>query len=92
MTQLEVSACASRVLLGAVWTAHVLDLTVEGFERGIDLNIVLPQGVGGLIGPHVSERIWRLLSLTQTGKGRQVDAGAWRTRRTRGSRITRRTL
>lgn len=92
MAQLEVSARASRVLLGAVWAAHVLNLVVEGFERGIDLDIVLPQGAGGLIGPHVSERIWRLLGLTQAGKGRQVDAGAWRTRRTRGSGITRRTL
>ena len=92
MAQFQVSAGASRVLLGAVRAAEVLNLVVEGLECGINLNIMLPQGAGGLIGPHVPEWIRGLLWLTQTGKGRHVDARARRTRRTRGSGVTRGTL
>lgn len=92
VAQFEVSAGAGRVLLGAVRTAQGLDLVVEGLECGVDLNIMLPLGAGGLICPHVPERIGGLLSLTQASKGGDINAWAWWTRRTRGSRVTRRTL
>lgn len=92
VAQFQVSAGASRVLLGAVGAAQVLNLVVEGLECGIDLHVLLSQGAGGLISSHVPERIGGLLSLAQTGEGRHVDARAGRTRRTRGSGITRRTL
>ena len=92
MAQFQVSAGASRVLLGAVGAAQVLDLAVEGLECGVDLHVVLPQGAGGLVGPHVPERIGGLLGLTQTGEGRHVDSGAGGTRRARRSGVTRRTL
>ncbi len=92
MAQFQVSAGASRVLLAAVRAAQVLDLVVEGLECGVNLHVVLPQGAGGLISPHVPERIRRLLSLTQAGEGRHVDARARRTRGAGGSGVTRRTL
>lgn len=92
MAQFQVSAGASRVLLGAVRAAQGLNLVVEGLECGINLHVVLPKGAGGLIGPHVPERIRGLLSLTQTGEGRYVDARAGRTRRARRTCVTRRTL
>lgn len=92
MAQFQVSAGASRILLGAVRAAQVLNLVVEGLECGINLHVVLPQGAGGLISPHVPERIRGLLSLAQTSKGRHVNARAGRTRRARGSGVTRRTL
>lgn len=92
MAQFQVSAGAGRVLLGAIGAAQVLDLVVEGLESGVDLHVVLPQGAGGLVGPHVPQRIGRLLSLAQTGEGRHVDAGAGRTGRTRRSSVSRRTL
>lgn len=92
VTQFQVSAGASGVLLGAVGAAQVLDLAVEGLERGVDLDVVLPQGAGGLVSPHVPERIRRLLGLTQTGEGRHVDTRARRTRRTRGSGVSWRSL
>ena len=69
VAQFDVSAGASRVLLGAFRAAQVLNLAVEGLECGIDLNVMLPQGAGGLIGPHVPERIRRLLNLTQASEG-----------------------
>lgn len=92
MAQFQVSAGASRILLGAVRTAQGLNLVVEGLECGINLHVVLPEGAGGLIGSHVPERIRGLLCLTETSKGRQVDARAWRTGRARRTCVTRRTL
>lgn len=92
MAQFEVPAGASGVLLGAVGTAQVLNLVVERLECGINLNIVLSQGTGSLISPHVPQWIGRLLSLTQTSEGRHVNARAWGPRRTRGSSVSRRTL
>lgn len=92
MAQLQVPAGASGVLLGAVGAAQVLYLAVECLQRGIHLHVVLPQGAGGLIGPHVPERIGGLLDLTQTSEGRHVDAWARRTRWARGSGVTRRAL
>ena len=92
VAQFQVSAGASWVLLGAIRAAQVLNLVVEGLECGVDLHVVLPQGAGGLISPHVPEWIGGLLSLTQTGEGRHVDARARRTRRTGRSGVTRRTL
>lgn len=92
MAQLQVSAGAGRVLLGPLWATDVLDLVVEGFESGIDLCIMLTKIPSSLVSPHVPERIRRLFCLTQTGKGRHVDTRTGRTRRTRGSRVSRRTL
>lgn len=69
VAQFQVVAGACRVLLGAVGAAQVLDLIVQGLETGVHLNVVLPQRAGGLVGPHVPERIRGLLGLTQTGKG-----------------------
>ena len=92
MTQLQVSAGASGVLLGAIGAAQVLNLVVKGLQGRIDLHVMLPQGAGGLISPHVPQRIGRLLSLTQASEGRHVNAGTWWARGTRGSSITRRTL
>lgn len=71
---------------------HFLNQVVEGLECGINLHVVLPQGAGGLISPHVPERIGGLLSLTKTCEGRHVDARARRTRRARRSGVTGRTL
>lgn len=92
MAQFQVSAGASRVLLGAVRAAQGLNLVVEGLECRINLHVMLPKRAGGLISPHVPERIRGLLSLTQTSEGRQVDARARRTRGARRSGVTRRTL
>lgn len=92
VAQLEVSAGAGRVLLGALGAADVLDLAVEGLEGGVHLGVVLAQASGSLVGPHVPHGIGTLLGLTQAGESGHVDARAGRTRRTRGSRVTRRTL
>jgi len=92
VAQFQVPAGASRVLLAAVGAAQVLDLAVERLQRGVHLHVVLPQGAGGLVGPHVPERIGGLLHLTQTGEGRHVDARAGRTGWARGPGVTRRTL
>lgn len=92
MAQLQVSAGASRVLLGSLRAADVLNLVVERFERGVDLSIMLTKVSRSLVSPHVSERIRGLLSLTQTSEGRHVNARSRRTRRTRGSRVSRGTL
>lgn len=92
VTQFQVSAGASRVLLGSVRAAQGLNLVVEGFQSGVDLHIVLPKRAGSLISPHVPEGIRGLLSLTQTSKGRYVNSRAGRTRKAWRSRVTRRTL
>lgn len=92
VAQFQVSAGASRVLLGSVGAAQDLNLAVEGLQSGVDLHVVLPKRAGGLIGPHVSEGIRGLLSLTQTGKGRYVNSRAGRTRRAWRSSVTRSTL
>lgn len=92
MTQFQVSAGASRVLLGSVGAAQGLNLVVEGFQSGVDLHIVLPKRAGSLISPHVPEGIRGLLSLTQTSKGRYVNSRAGRARRAWRSSVPRRTL
>lgn len=92
MAQLQVSAGASRVLLGSLGAADVLNLVVERFERGVDLGVVLTEVSGSLVSPHVPERIGGLLSLTQSSEGGHINAragGAWRTG---GSRVSRGTL
>lgn len=50
---------------------------------------MLPQRAGGLIGSHVPEGIGRLLCLAQASECRHVNAGAGRSRRTRGSGVSR---
>lgn len=92
MAELQVSAGTSWVLLGSLRAADVLNLVVERFESGINLGIVLTKVSRSLVGPHVPERIRGLLSVTQTSKGRHVNARPRGTRRTRGSRISRGTL
>lgn len=92
MTQFQVSAGASGVLLGSVGATQGLNLVVEGLQGGVDLHVVLPKRAGSLISPHVSEWIGGLLSLTQTSEGRYVNSRARGARRTWGSRVTRRTL
>lgn len=92
MTQFQVSAGASGVLLGSVGATQGLNLVVEGLQSGVDLHVVLPKRAGSLISPHVSEWIGGLLSLTQTSEGRYVNSRAGGARRTWGSRVTRRTL
>lgn len=92
VAQFQVSAGASWVLLGAIRASQVLDLAVEGLERGINLNIMLSQGAGGLISSHVPERIRGFLNLTQAGKCGHVNSRARRTGGTRRSSVTRRTL
>ena len=64
MAELQVSAGASGVLSGSLGAADVLNLVVEGFERGVYLNIMLAEVSRGLVGSHVPERIRGLLSLT----------------------------
>lgn len=92
MAELQVSAGASRVLLGSLGAADVLDLVVERFERGVHLGIVLTEVSGSLVGPHVPERIRGLFSLTQTSEGGHVNARARGTRRTGGSGVSGGTL
>lgn len=92
MAEFQVTAGASRVLARSIRAADILNLAVNGFQSGINLHIVLSQIVRGLISSHVTQGIGALLSLTQSSKGRHINARAWRTRRTRGSSITRRTL
>lgn len=90
--QFDVSAGAGGVLLATVGAAQVLDLVVEGLECGVHLHVMLPQGAGCLISPHVPQGIRRLLRLRQASEGRHVDTRAGRTRRTRGSGVSRGTL
>ena len=68
MAKLDVTAGPSRVLLGALGAADALDLVVEGLERGVHLDIVLPQAASGLVRPHVADGIGTLLWLTQASK------------------------
>lgn len=89
VAELQVPAGASRILLGSLGAADVLDLVVERLERGIDLGVVLPQVSGGLVGPHVPERVGTLLGLTQSGKGGHVNARTRGSRRTGWSRVSR---
>lgn len=88
----QVTAGASRVLARSIRAADILNLAVNGFQSGINLHIMLSQIVGGLISTHVTQGIRALLGLTQPSKGRHINARAWRTRRTRGSSVTWRTL
>lgn len=92
MAELQVPAGASRILLGSLGAADVLDLVVERLERGIDLGVVLPQVSRRLVGPHVPERVGTLLGLTQSGKGGHVNAGTRGSRKTRWSGVSRGTL
>lgn len=92
VAQFQVSAGASRVFLGSLRAADVLNLVVERFESGVDLSIMLSEISRSLVGSHVPERIGAFLSLTQTSEGRHIDARARGTRRTRGSGVSRRTL
>ena len=92
VAQLQVSASTCRVLLGALGGADVLNLVVERLERGVHLGVVRPQVSGGLVGPHVPQGIGGFLRLRQTSEGRHVDTRAGRTRRTRGTRVSRGTL
>lgn len=92
MAEFEVPAGASRVLLGALGTADILDLVVEGLERGVHLGIVLTQVSGGLIGSHVPERIGTFLRVTQACEGGHVDAGAGGTGKTWETGVSGRTL
>lgn len=84
VAELQVPAGASWVLLGSLGAADVLNLVVEGLQRGVDLSIVLTEVSGGLVSPHVPERIRALFSLTQPSEGGHVNT------RTRGARRTRR--
>ena len=63
VAELEVSAGAGGVLLGSLRAADVLDLVVEGLERGVHLCVVRAEVSRGLVGPHVPERIGALVSL-----------------------------
>lgn len=92
MAELQVSAGASWVLLGALGAADVLNLVVERFECGVDLSIVLTEVSGSLVGPHVPERIRGLFMLTKTSEGGHVNARARGTRRTGGSGVSGGTL
>lgn len=92
VAELQVPAGASRILLGSLGAADVFNLVVERLERGIDLSVVLAQVSGGLVGPHVPERVGTLLGLTQPSKGRHVYARTRRSRRTGRSRVSRGTL
>ena len=92
VAELEIPACACWVLAGSIRVAHVLQLAGDGLECGIHLHVVLPDGAGWVISPHVSHGVWALLMLGQSSEGRHVDARAWGTRRTRGSSVTGRTL
>ena len=92
VAQLEVPAGAGGVLLVAVGAQHVLDLAVDGLERGVHLHVVGPQGAGGLVGPHVAHGVGGLLRLGEAGEGGHVDAGAGRAWGPRGAGVTRGTL
>lgn len=92
MAELQVSAGAGRVLLGSLWAADVLNLVVEGLKSGIDLCVMLTEIPSGLVCPHIPQGIGRLFCLTQTSEGRHVNTRTGGTRRTRGSRVSRRTL
>ena len=92
MTQLEVPAGAGGVLLVAVGAQHVLELAVDGLERGVHLHVVGPQGAGGLVGPHVAQGVRGLLRLGEAGEGRHVDARAGRAWGSGGSGATGGTL
>ena len=92
VAEFKVSAGAGRVLLGTVWAAQVLDLVVQGLESGVNLHVVLPEGAGGLVGPHVPQGIRGLLRLRQASESRHVDARARWAGGPRGSSVTRRTL
>lgn len=92
VAQFQVPAGAGRVLGGAIGAAQVLNLVVERLEGGIHLHVVLPQRAGGLVGSHVPEGIRRLLCLAQASESRHVNARAGRSRRTRGSGVSRGTL
>lgn len=80
VAELQVPAGASGILLGSLGAADVLDLVVERLERRVDLGVVLAQVSGGLVGPHVPERVGTFLDLAQSSKGGHVNA---RTRRSR---------
>jgi len=88
MAELEVPAGARRVLLGALRAADVLDLVVEGFERGVHLGVVLPQVTGRLVGPHVPHGVVGLLRPVEAGEGRHVDAGTGGTGRAGGTGVS----
>lgn len=68
MAKLDVAAGSGRVLLGALGATDALDLVVEGLERGVHLDIVLPQAAGGLVCPHVADGVGTLLRLTQASE------------------------
>lgn len=92
MAKLQVSAGASRILLGSLGAADVLNLVVERLERRVNLSVMLTEVSGSLVGPHVPERIGALLSLTETSESGHVNAWTRWTRRTGGSRVSRGTL
>lgn len=92
MTQFQVTASTSWILLGPIWTANALNLVVKRFQGGINLNVMLAEIAGSLVSTHVTERIGSFLSLTQTSKSRHINARARRTRGTRWTRCTSRTL
>jgi len=92
VAQLEVSAGARRVLPAAVGAQHVLDLPVDGLEGGVHLHVVLPQGAGRLVGPHVAQGVRGLLRLREAGEGGHVDAGAGGSRGSAGSAVSLGTL
>lgn len=92
MAKLDVTAGPGWVLLGALGAADALDLVVEGLERGVHLDVVLPQAARGLVRSHVADGVGTLLRLTQASESRHVDASAWGARRTGGTWVSRRTL
>lgn len=69
MAKLDVPAGPGWVLLGALGAADALDLVVEGLERGVHLDVMLPQAAARLVRPHVPDGVGALLRLTQPGEG-----------------------
>jgi len=68
MAKLDVAAGPGWVLPGALRAADALDLVVERLERGVHLDVVLPQAAGRLVRPHVADGVGTLLCLTQASE------------------------
>jgi hypothetical protein len=90
VAHLEVAAGAGRVLATAFRAADILDLLAQALEGGIHLEVTVTDNIG-IISPVVAATIARLL-LRWLGQEAEVVTTAGRTRGTRRSRRTGRTL
>lgn len=89
MAHLQVTASASRVLLGAIWAHDALNLLAQGLEGGVNLQVTVTHHIG-IVGTEVAEGIRGLL--LWLGNEADVKSTTRGSRRSRGSGSSRRSL